>query len=218
MDFEGLEINEELQAKLTEKLNSELEARLADETAGLKKKVDELLSEKKRVQQEREDARLQARLEAEEKAKAENDYKQLFESQKSEADSLRSQIDKMNQSITQQKISAEAGKIAATLTKDAQRAELLQEKISQRLTMVDGELRVTDDSGQLTVSSLDDLTNSVRSRYTFLVDGTQATGGGAARSEGSAEERTKELSRAEFDAMSQGQRSEFFRQGGVIYD
>jgi hypothetical protein len=218
MRFDGLDINEELQQKLTEQFNAQLEEQLASQTSGLKAKVDELLSEKKRVQQEREEARLQAKLEAEEKAKAENDYKQLFESQKGEADILRKKIEEMNANITKQKISTEAAKIAANLTKDTQRASLLQKEISQRLTLVDGELRITDESGQLTVSSLDDLTNSIRTNYPFLVDGTQANGGGAARSEGRAEDRAKEVSRAEFEGMSHSQRAEFFQSGGSIFD
>lgn len=218
MDLEGIELDESLKGVLAEKFQQELEAKLNEQTAGLKSKVDELLSEKKRVQQEREEARRIAKMEAEEKAKAENDYKQLFESQKSEADSLRQKIEEMNASITKQKISSEAVKIASQLTKDTQRAALLQKEISQRLTIVDGEIRITDESGQLTVSSLDDLTNSIRTSYPFLVDGSQANGGGAARSEGRAEDRAKEISRAEFEGMSHSQRAEFFSSGGSIFD
>lgn len=218
MDFEDIDLDESVKGVLAEKFQQALEAKLSEETAGLKSKVDELLSEKKRVQQEREEARRIAKLEAEEKAKAENDYKQLFESQKSEADSLRQKIEEMNASITKQKISSEAVKIASQLTKDTQRAALLQKEISQRLTIVDGEIRITDESGQLTVSSLDDLTNSIRTSYPFLVDGSQANGGGAARSEGRAEDRAKEISRAEFEGMSHSQRAEFFSSGGSIFD
>ena len=167
MDIEGVELPEEAKQAITAKFNEELQAKLDSETAGLKAKVDELLAEKKKVQAEREEARLAAKLEAEQKAAAENDYKQLFESQKGEADSLRKTIENMNADITMQKISAEAGKIAAQLSKNTQRAELLQEKISQRLTIVDGELRVTDDNGQLTVSSIDELTANIRGKYDF---------------------------------------------------
>ena len=218
MNFDGLDINEELQKKLAEQFNAQLEQQLEAQTSGLKSKVDELLSEKKRVQAEREEARLQAKLEAEEKAKKENDYKQLFESQKQEADTLRQTIEKMQLATKKAKISQEAGKIAASLTKNTQRAELLSEKISQRLDLVDGELRVVDESGQLTVSTLDELTNTVRSKYDFLVDGTEATGGGAARSEGRANDRPKEISRSEFDALPQNERAEFFSSGGQVYD
>jgi len=214
MDLQNVELDEEVKNVIAE----QFEKQLAEQTAGLKAKVDELLSEKKRVQQEREEARHQAKLEAEEKAQKENDYKQLFESQKVESDTLRKTIEQMNNEISRQKITAEAGKIATSLTKDTQRADLLSEKISQRLTLVDGELRVTDDSGQLTVSTVDELAQAVRTKYSFLVDGTQASGGGAARSEGRAEDKPKEISRTEFDALNHGQRAEFFRSGGSVFD
>ena len=194
-----------------------MQERLENETKGLKSKVDELLSEKKKVQQEREQAREMARLEAEQKAQKENDYKQLFEAQKEESNTLRQTIEKMNTDITQQKIRTEAAKLAAQLTKDTGRAQLLQKEISQRLTLVDNELRVTDDSGQLTVSSLDDLANAIKTSYPFLVDGSQASGGGAVKAQGGAEAR-KEVSRAAFDKMDQRQRSDFIKSGGKIFD
>jgi len=218
MDLQNIELDEETKSTIAQQFNEQLEAKLNEETAGLKAKVDELLGEKKRVQQEREEARMQAKAEAEEKAKRENDYKQLFEAQKQESDTLRATIEKMNANLQKTQITAEAGKIASQLTKDTQRAELLSEKISQRLTIVDGELRVTDESGQLTVSSPEELANTVRSKYQFLVDGTQASGGGAARSDGRAEERPKQISRSEFDALSHVQRAEFFKSGGNVFD
>jgi predicted nucleic acid-binding Zn-ribbon protein len=215
--LQDVELDEGLKEQLSSRFNEALQAKLNEETAGLKNKVDELLAEKKKVQQEREEARMRAKQEAEDKAAKENDYKQLFESQKQEADTLRSTIEKMNADIRQQKVSTEAAKLASRLTKDTQRAQLLQKEISQRLTLVDNELRVTDESGQLTVSSLDDLANAIRTAYPFLVDGSQASGGGAVKAQGGAEAR-KEVSRAAFDKMDQRQRSEFFKSGGKIFD
>lgn len=214
MEFlKDIEIDEEVKGKLAE----QFESYLNETTSGLKSKVDELLGEKKRAQKAREEAEAQARLKAEEKAKAENDYKQLFESQKTEADTLRQQIEKMNADIRGQKITAEAAKLAAGLTKDVQKAQLLQQQISQRLTLVDNEIRVADESGQLTVSTLDDLANSIKTAYPFLIDGSQATGGSATRSQGSAE-RAKQISRSEFDAMNSAQRADFFKSGGKLVD
>lgn len=214
MDFlKEIELDEEVKGKLAE----QFESYLNETTSGLKSKVDELLGEKKRAQKAKEEAEAQARLKAEEKAKAENDYKQLFESQKTEADTLRQQIEKMNADIRGQKINAEAAKLAAGLTKDVQKAQLLQQQISQRLTLVDNEIRVADESGQLTVSTLDDLANSIKTAYPFLIDGSQATGGSATRSQGSAE-RAKQISRSEFDAMNSAQRADFFKSGGKLVD
>ncbi len=213
--FDGIELEDDVKNTLSEKVNQAIKEKLDNETKGLKSKVDELLGEKKRAQQEREQAQAEAKAQAESKAKAENDYKQLFEAQKSEADTLRGTIEKMNADITRSRISGEAGKIASGLTKDTGRAELLQQQISQRLTIVDGELRVTDQSGALTVSTLEDLTGSIKTNYPFLVDGSQSSGGSATRSQSSAE-RSKIISRDDFNGMSQGQRAQYIKSGGKI--
>lgn len=217
METETVETNNDQQTAIEALAAERAEQIIEERTAALKRKNDELLAEKKAKQREAEEAQQMAKLEAEEKAKKENDYQQLFESQKSEADSLRRKIEEMNANIIQQKIQAESGKIAASLTKDTQRASLLQQQISQRLSVVDDELRVVD-NGQLTVSTIEDLTNTIKQQYPFLVDGSQAVGGGAARSEGRAEERAKQISRADFEAMGQAQRAEFVKSGGQLFD
>ena len=96
------------------------------------------------------------------------------------------------------------------------RAKLLQREISQRLTLVDGELRVTDEAGQLTVSSLEDLTGSIVKNYPFLVDGNQAQGGGAVQAQGGAESRSKEMARSDFETLTHTERREFLESGGRI--
>lgn len=212
-----IELDEEVKSKLTEAFTQSLNARLEEETKGLKSKVDELLGEKKRAKKAQEEAEAKAAAEAQEKAMAENNYQQLFESQKAETEKYKKSLEEMNQSILKQKINGEAAKIALTLTKDAKKAELLQEKISARLTLVDNEIRVADESGQLTVSTLEELTNNVKSAYPFLVDGSQASGSGATRTQASGE-RSKQLTRADFEAMSQSDRSRFFASGGRLID
>jgi len=213
MEIEGIELNDEQR----QAIQAHVQAMIDQEVSGLKSKNDQLLAEKKAKQREAEEAQRMAQQQAEEKAKAENDYKQLFEAQKSEADILRDQMAKMQQDAIQARINAESGRIAGGLTKDTAKAALLQQQIGQRLSIVDDEIRVTD-NGQLTVSTLDDLTSSIKERFPFLVDGSQAAGGGAARSEGRAQERSSEMSRAEFEAMSHQQRAEFFASGGQLFD
>jgi len=218
----SLEIDDEIKTKLQAEIQEQITARTAatveEHVKGLKAKNDELLAEKKAMQQAKLEAEQLAKTEAEEKAKAKNDYRQLFESQQEETKKYQQQFNDLQNSIKKQKIHSEAIKIASSLTKDTGRAQLLGQQISQRLTLVDDELRVTDESGQLTVSTLEELTNSIRTAYPFLVDGSQSTGGGATRSEGRADTSIKEISRTEFDAMSQAQRSAHFRSGGKIID
>ena len=213
-----IEIDDNVKAQISERLQDEVKKQIESEIAGLKAKNDELLAEKQQRQREIEEANNRAKKEAEEKARADNDYKQLFEAQKNEAETLRQTIEKMNYEVNQQKVSREASKLASALTKDTGRAKLLEQQISQRLTLVDNEIRVTDESGQLTVSSLEELTNSIKTNYPFLVDGSQAQGGGAVRAQGRAEVRQRELSRSEFEDLGHYERQQFFEQGGKLFD
>jgi DNA repair exonuclease SbcCD ATPase subunit len=215
--LQDIELDEGVKEQLASRLKEAIDAKLSEELSGLKRKNDELLAEKKKVQQEREEAREQARLEAEEKARKENDWKQLAQSAEERLETKSAELETLRGHIKKQKIMTEAAKLASQLTKDTQRAQLLQKEISQRLALVDDELRVTDENGQLTVSSMEELTNSIRTAYPFLVDGSQASGGGAVKAQGGAEAR-KEVSRAAFDKMDQRQRSEFVKSGGKIFD
>jgi hypothetical protein len=67
--FEGVEIDDEVKNQLAERVNATLQAKLDEETKGLKSKVDELLGEKKAAQKAREAAQLEAKQRAEERRK-----------------------------------------------------------------------------------------------------------------------------------------------------
>jgi len=211
-------VKQQLAEKFKETLDKTLEERIAEEVAGLKAKNDELLAEKKAAQRAKDELDAKARAEKERYAQENGQYQELYESQKQEANSLRQKIEEMNQQVARQKVQSEATKLASTLTKDVAKAKLLEEKLSQRLTLMDGELRVTDDSGQLTVSSIDDLVGSVRADFPFLIDGIQATGGGATRSQGRADVGFREISRSDFDGMKHADRARFLKEGGKIFD
>ena len=211
-------VKQQLAEKFKETLDKTLEERVAEEVSGLKAKNDELLAEKKAAQRAKEELDAKARAEKERYAQENGQYQELYESQKQEADGLRKKIEEMNQHALRQQVKSEATKLANSLTKDVAKAKLLEEKLSQRLTLMEGEIRVTDDSGQLTVSSIDDLVGSVKADFPFLVDGIQATGGGATRSQGRADVGFREMSRSEFDGMLQADRAKFLRDGGKIFD
>lgn len=211
-------VKQQLAEKFKETLDKTLEEKVAEEVQGLKAKNDELLAEKKAAQRAKEELDAKARTEKERYAQENGQYQELYESQKQEANALRQKIEEMNQQVTRQKVQSEATKIAASLTKDVAKAKLLEEKLSQRLTLMEGEIRVTDDSGQLTVSTLDDLVVNVKNDFPFLVDGNQATGGGATRSQGRADVGMKEISRSEFDGMKHADRARFLKEGGKVFN
>ena len=211
-------VKKQLAEKFSETLNKTLEEKVAEEVKGLKAKNDELLAEKKAAQRAKEELDAKARSEKERYAQENGQYQELYESQKAEANALRQKIEEINGQVAKQKVRSEATKLASLLTKDVSKAKLLEEKLSQRLTLMDNELRVTDDSGQLTVSTTDDLVASIKNDFPFLVDGIQATGGGATRSQGRADVGFKEISRSEFDDMGQRQRAQFVKEGGRVFD
>ena len=188
-----------------------------DDIARLKEQNEKLLSEKKAAQRAAKEAEDAAAKEAADKAKAEGDYKQLFESQQAETEKWKQQFADLETKVQTQAVKGEAQRIAATLTKDTARAELLTEKIQQRLKPTDEGIKVTDEAGNLTVSTVDELTANIKTTFPFLVDGSQASGGAAPGSKGGAGDQ-KQISRSEFDGLDHVKRAEFVKSGGAIVD
>lgn len=189
-----------------------------DDLAGLKAKVDQLLTEKKETERKAREESERVRQEADEAAKAKGDYEQLYKSQQAEAERWKQEYEKLQTTVKQSSVKAEAARIAGTLTRDTARAQLLTEKIAGRLSLTDDGIKVTDDSGQLTVSSLDDLTHQIKTAFPFLVDGSKASGGAAQGSKGGAADSSKQVSRSSFDAMDHPSRTAFIREGGKVVD
>ncbi len=187
----------------------------AEDVTGLKRKVDELLTEKKAAQQKALEAQEEAKREAEEKLKKANDYEQLYTSSEAEREKAAKELADLQATILRQNVISKASEVASDLTKDTARAKLLSEQISSRLSLVDGEMRVLDSSGNLTVSTIEELTASIKTEYPFLVDGSQAAGGGAIGSTSGAGS-SKIMTRADFDAMSQAKRAEYIKGGGKL--
>jgi hypothetical protein len=186
-----------------------------EDVSGLKRKIDELLTEKKTVQQKAIEAEESARLETAEKLRKANDFEQLYNSSESERQKAAEELATLKANLQQQQVEGQASKVAASLTKDTARANLLSQQISSRLSLVDGEVRVLDTNGNLTVSSVEELTQSIKAEYPFLVDGSQAAGGGATGGSSGAGD-TKQVSRSDFDAMDNRKRMSFVKSGGKI--
>lgn len=219
MDFlKEIELPDDVKGQLEEKLQEFTQAQIEEQVQGLKAKNEELLAEKRRAQQEKEKIDAEAKAERERIAAENGQFKELYESQKEEANQLRSTIEQMNQAVAQQKVQSEAQRLASSLTKDVARAKLLEKEIGQRLQLVDGEVKVVDESGQLTVSTLDDLSATIKQSYPFLVDGSQAQGGGAARSQGGADVGAREMSRDDFEQLNPQKKAEFMKSGGKLVD
>ncbi len=162
---------EELQAKLAEYEKS---------IEGLKAKNDELLGETKKAKALRREAEEIAKREAEEKAKAAGDYEQLHKSAMQELEKERAKIAEITAKQAAKDIKINAMKIAGELA-DGTNAELLSEFVAKRLSYSEGDIKVTDADGNLTISSTDDLKNEIKgdARFAALLKGSQSSGGGA---------------------------------------
>ena len=186
-----------------------------EDVSGLKRKIDELLTEKKTVQQKANEAEELAKAETADKLRKANDFEQLYNSSESERQKASEELATLKANLQKQQIASQAGQVASSLTKDTARAKLLTEQISSRLSLVDGEIRVLDGNGNLTVSTVQELTQSIKAEYPFLVDGSQAAGGGATGGSSGAGD-AKQVSRTDFDAMDNRKRMSFVKSGGKI--
>lgn len=158
------------------------------ELDGLKKKVDELLSEKKDAAKKAKEAEEAAARAAEEAARKTGDVAALEKSwqekfEKREAE-LQAQIDQLNSNITNLTVGQTATRMAAELAVQGS-ADVLLPHISNRLR---SEIRdgravtvVLDKDGKPSAMTVDELKNEFVSNKAFapLIAGSKANGGGA---------------------------------------
>lgn len=158
------------------------------ELDGLKKKVDELLNEKKEANKKAKEAEEAAARAAEEAARKSGDVAALEKSWKDrlakrEAE-LSAQIEQLNGNITSLTVGQTATKLAAELAVQGS-ADVLLPHISSRLK---SELRdgkavtvVLDKDGKPSAMTVDELKNEFVSNKAFapLIAGSKASGGGA---------------------------------------
>ena len=156
-----------------------------EDVTGLKRKNEELLAEKRASDERRRAADEEARRKEEERLAAEGNFKQLYESSQTKTAEWEQRYSQLEQSIHQRDINLAATRIATAIA-DGDNADILKEFIAKRLKVAEGQVRVTDDSGNLTVSALVDLQREFETspRYASLVRGSQAGGGGAAPKSG----------------------------------
>lgn len=170
---------------LPEELRAQIEADLQgyespDEVAGLKASRDSLLAEKKEAadkaaaaEREKEEAKRVAAEKAGDIEGIKTSYERKLQEQQSVIDGFKKQAETGA-------LDAAVAQIAGQLA-DGNDAELLKPFIRQRLRYDEGAVKVTDNSGALTISSLDDLQNEFRGdeRFSKLIVASRASGGGA---------------------------------------
>lgn len=187
-----------------------------EDTTGLKNKANELLAKVKKQEAllaERDAELKKAKLKPDDDEGAK--LRALFEDSERQRNELQGQLEKMNADIRRNKIQGEAARIAASLTKDTKRAQLLSKEIGAKLALDGDSFTVLDNNGNPTVSTINDLTASIKNDYPFLVDGSQASGGSLSGGSGEAAN-AKEVKRSDFDKMGQADRASFAKSGGKV--
>lgn len=139
-----------------------------------------LVNEKKAEAEKRKAAEESARLAQMEKDKEEGNFKALFEAQQAENKRLTDAMSERDKEKAQVNKFSFAEKQALSVSKqDANRTKMLASLIDAQLQEVDGEYRVTDSKGNLTVSTVEQLMQQLSETHSFLFDGNGSTGSGA---------------------------------------
>ena len=190
---------------------------LADQFDAIKNKNDELLTETKSAKEAKRKAEADAIAEKDRMAKESGDFESLYKSSSEKLQMTESTLSQLQGRIeTEQKGNA-AMKIAADLA-EGSNIDLLSTFIDTRLSFQEGALKVTDGSGNLTISSLDDLKAEFKNdpKFASLLKGNQSSGGGATggNNSGSA---AKTKSRAEFTALNPADQMKHIKSGGTVY-
>lgn len=178
-NLDGLELTEEQIEKLNQ--NNEgliTQKQLNEKIEGLTNKRDELLAEQKRQKEKRlqiEAEAEEARLKSLEKA---NNFEELYKSSQQKNKELLEGIEKSKAESNRMKIKDKALELAAAMS-DGDRVPLLATFVESRLKIDDGQIKVADESGALTISTFDDLVAEFKSatKYASLVSVTKASGG-----------------------------------------
>jgi hypothetical protein len=185
----------------------------SEDLEGLKRQNQTLLDEAKeakRLRREADEKLSQKEIDA---AKARGDFEQLFTSSEQALAAERAKLAELTTSIERRDLTSAAAKISSSIA-EGENAEILAEFVQRRLKIVEGQVKVTDAAGNLTIASLDDLAKEFQQapRYASLVRGTQANGGGAAGSKGGGATKTlNDLSESERKQLAKDNPAEFDR-------
>lgn len=128
----------------------------------LRKHNETLLAEKKSETEKRRAEQAEKDKQAEELARKQGDFETLEKSYQDKIANLEKQMSDMTAERNNDLIKSQSLKIASQLSTNAHNQEILQMLIEKRLTVDNGEVKVTDGNGNLTISSLDELVNEFK--------------------------------------------------------
>lgn len=210
--------NENVENVATVEDKDSIIADLQKQIEAISNKNKELLNEKKQVSNKAKELEALREQEKMEKAKRDGDFEQLLKSSEQQRMALEGKLSELHNNITKEKLQAESLKIASDLA-DGANAKILARFIQERITMVDGEIRVLDANGELSVAPLDQLKQEFKASddYKSLLRAVKSSGGNAqGGTHGSAN--SKVVNRAAFEKMSPNDKMSFIKNGGSVSD
>jgi hypothetical protein len=211
---------EEIAALRAEKdtLTAQVETLTASNTA-IEGKMGTLLDEVKTAKSERKASEEAAREATEAAARKGGDFEQLHKSSEEGRLAAQEELKTLRGTVAGEKQNTAALKIATGLA-DGPNAEILSDIIGKRLKHTDEGIKVLDASGNLTVSTVDDLATEFKNneRFASLLKGNQSGGGGANGGGRESSGGDKTMPRAEFEQLSAVDRMKFHKAGGTTYD
>lgn len=174
-------------------------ADLQAQIEALKQHNEKLIGEKR----QRDEVARQAQLEREqierEAAKKNGDYEALEKSYQEKLQARENELNELYKQRDTQSINSESQRLAAQLADNTTNQILLQRFIKDRLTVNDGQVKVTDENGNLSANTIDDLANEFKTSglYDSLLSGTRASGTNASGNAAGATKSASEYSEAE---------------------
>lgn len=213
-DEQEKEINEKLEKALksVDALTASA-AELKTENARLAAKVAEANKHTKAAEKAAEDA-------TKKKAEDDGNFEALFKSSEADRELLQTENDELKNKSAKEKVSSEALRIAGSMA-EGENIGLLASFLEPRLKYSDGSVKVTDNNGNDTISTVEDLQKEFTgsARYASLLKGNKSSGGGAppgGSNNGGAGNKT--MKRVEFDALGAVERADFMKKGGTLTD
>lgn len=197
---------------MSDSVEGSAENNVGIDIASLQAEIDRLKKHNETLIGESRSAKEKARLEAEKIAKEKGDFEALYKSSEEARQRLEQDMASLKQNAAKERIARESIAIASSLA-DGSNAELLQEFVSRRLTVSeDGSVKVVDQSGALTVSSLEDLKKEFVSsgKYNALLRPSKAEGGGATGD-------AQKSGAVKFSDMSEQERVRLYKQNPEEY-
>jgi hypothetical protein len=195
--------------------------------SGLKKKVEELLTESKAAKKKARDAISAAEQAQMESAKKGNDTEALHKSWEEKFNSRENEMQDHIGELTKTIVKLTSGQAASQIASEIAvqgSANVLLPHIERRLSTENRDgiphIVVLDNDGHPSAMTVSELKKEFQNSASFapLIVGTKANGAGRTGGKDSGGATSQQITRADFDGLSQFERSKYAKSGGTITD